>query len=431
MQSQVNYALAYNSFLATEAYNQVVMAECIQEAVVISEGSKIVLTEFAIVDKLKALWNKFTTFINKIWNKFQESFDKLVESDRKYLTTYKAIITQRKLKMTELSMPNYKPTILAQTHAEHLDINKLDKIDDGMLQYISTLSVPQEIKNYKGEEIDTAFADHCKTVFCGGSLDDGEINIESLNMTDIYNFCYDYKEKTYKDINKDFDAIVKSADTFKRLCDELEASSKKQEVENGKTDDKGQETSKDTNTPPVYQKKTAGDGKSTQTQDPRAAAERTTKKEHTFIIYNKSDIGLSEANISGSSGGGDSGGVKNVRNAAGGVTTKADTKFSANQGGLTGKELNNDDKEVIATTASGFTADQITKIVSTYQSVNRAIMSAKMYTADKMYKDYMQIIRWHVRSYVGETGGKVSGSTGTDYSNGQPYKQEKVQGEVK
>ena len=418
MQTQMNYAVAYNEFLITEAYNQTVMSDCINKAIHLAEGTMTteVLTE-GFTDKIKEMWNKFVTFINKIWHKFKEGFDKILDNDRGYLKKYQAIITQRKVKITELSMPNYQAKIIAATHAEQLNPSKIDDMLGGMSSYLGSMQIPEAIKNYKGEETSQALKTGIETAFCGGSLDDKDYNVSSLNMTDLYDYCYDFKEKTLPDINRDFDAITKSATNFKRLCDELDASNKKVEADitQEKEDARGEIRKK---SELVKDRREAITGGVPVSTDPNATA-----GSNSVLRYYSGFMKLNEVNIGGNSKP-DGSGAENKAGAAGGVSVNADSKFSKNASGLSGKEANRDDvANAKATTTSGFTSDDIDKAIKTYENVNMAIISAKQTICEKMYKDYMSIIRWHVRSYVGETGGKVAGASGTDYSQGQNNQQ--------
>lgn len=415
MHTQMDYAVAYNEFLINEAYNQTVMADCIHKSIALAEGTEVLHEGFT--DKIKEVWNKFVTFINKIWAKFKETFDKMLDTDRGYLKQYQAVITQRKLKITELSMPEYKAKIIASTHAEQLNPNKIDDMLGGIAAYIGTMSIPNEVKGYKGEETSQALKTHIETVFCGGSLDDKDYNISSLNMTDIYDFCYDFKEKTLPDINKDFDAITKSAQTFKRLCDELDAANKAQ-----KTAEESAAKAAEQKTGETGKKVTGGaQAVSAFIKSGTAGAVEVSDKSESVIGNYPTFRRLNEINIGGDAKA-DGSGVENKAGAAGGTSVSVDSKFSKNASGLSGDELNNDSKEGVAKTTSGFTSEQIDQAIRTYENTNTAIISAKQHICEKMYKDYMAIIRWHVRSYVGEKGGKVAGQTGTDYSDGQQNK---------
>ena len=437
MQTQMDYAVAYNEFLINEAYNQTIMADCIRKSIALAEGAEVLHEGFT--DKIKEVWNTFVTFINKIWCKFKETFDKILYTDRGYLKQYHAIITQRKLKITELSMPEYKATIIAKTHAEHLDPNKLDDMNNGMNAYLNSINLPAEVKNYKGEETSQGLKAHLEAVFCGGSVEDKDYNIATINMTDIYDFCYDYKEKTLPDINKDFDAITKSAQTFKRLCDELEAANKNEQNKTGSEQINKQPSDQEKMQYKNYTDTIKQNNSEAQVKEYTAKLNALKAKypnatwESVLGAFNVKFHHLNEINIGGNSNPGTDS-AENKAGAAGGRTVDADAKFSKNASGLQGNEINNDTKAAAqqATTQSGFTVQQIDNAIKVYQNVNSAIISAKQHICEKMYKDYMAIIRWHVKSYVGEKGGKVAGDSGTDYSNskGQPQQGE-TPGQVK
>ena len=136
-----DYLDSYASFIMREAYNQEKIAVCINEAILISEGASA--NEFHVIheaftDKIKDLWNKFVGFINKIWLKFKSFFDRILDTDKGWVEQYKAIITDRPIKLT-VSMTNYQEAVIAAVHPEHFDPTKIDKMLEGNLEYARSI----------------------------------------------------------------------------------------------------------------------------------------------------------------------------------------------------------------------------------------------------------------------------------------------------
>lgn len=428
MNEALNYSYSYADFLLREAYNQERMAVCINEAVMLSEGAPT--TEFHVLhegftDKLKELWNKFVRFINKIWLKFKATFDRIMDNDRGWVEKYKTIITQRPLKL-DISMTNYQATIISQTHAENFDPAKINTMLEGNVAYLKSIpGMPGEITKYNGSEDIEDIKTAIRLAFVGGSEDEQEVNKNTFNMTDVYNFVHDYNEKIVKEMGKDVTAISNSSSQFQKLLDELKNAQKAIDAKKATEGDGG--TPKEGDKPKDGENPAAPGATKPEGGTPPSGPEQPqgteggSGKDHTgesALFINNSFLSLNETTTIGTSGNGSAGaGDVNKGGMAGGVNTQSNTKYSANANGLSGKAV---DKDAVAKTAGGFTDEDITKATNTYSTINQAIVSIKQTVCQNMYRDYRDIIKAHIKSYVGETGEKTAGQQGTDYRNGQP-----------
>jgi len=100
-----------------------------------------------------------------------------------------------------------------------------------------------------------------------------------------------------------------------------------------------------------------------------------------------------------------------------GNTTSKDTNtdggFHKVVGGVNGKQM--DTAAYAKDHSNKEDADKLTKAVKVYQDINGAICSAKMEICIKAFKDYMVLIREHVKSYVGTEKVANSSASATDY----------------
>lgn len=420
MNQALDYSYAYANFLLREAYNQERMAMCINEAVLLSEGASS--SEFHILhegftDKLKEIWNKFVRFINKIWLKFKATFDRILDNDRGWVEKYKTIITQRPLKLT-ISMTDYQASIISQTHAEHFDPAKIDTMLKGNIAYLQSINgLPSEISKYNGSEDAEDIKTAIRLAFCGGSDDEKEVNTAAFNMTDVYNFVHDYKDKIVKEMEKDKTAITNSSAQFQKLLTELNNAAKAAEANKATENPSGAEDNKpgQSGTGGGTQNPANNNNHTNPSGQPQTGNNPSAPKEAVYI--NTSFKVITEKNTIGTSGDGSAGaGDINKANMAGGVNTQSNTKYAANANGLSGTAV---DKDTVKT-ASGHTEEQVQAAINTYTTINSGILTVKQTVCQNMYKDYRDIIKAHIKSYVGETGEKTAGKQGTDFRSNQP-----------
>ena len=430
-----DYLDSYASFIMREAYNQERIAVCINEAVLLSEGAAAgefhVLHE-GFTDKIKDLWNKFVGFINKIWLKFKSFFDRILDTDRGWVEQYKTIITQRPVKL-EVSMTNYQEAIIAGVNPDNFDPACFDNMIKGNLDYAKSIpGIANVLTKHNGSDAIDDIKSSIKIAMCGGSEEEKENMQATLNMTNVYNFIHDYKTKIVDDIQKDMNAIVASAKAFEDLINELEADAKNKAAEAETQNAQQQQTQTQNqqqqptnpnppqNQNPPQQQNTGGGGNNQPTNPPAGGGgggNNNPQATNASAIYlNTPFKPLSEAIKTSASGSGDSG-VLNKGGMAGGVSQAADTKFVANQKGLSGSETN---KEIVATTKAGKTQAEIEKAVLVYKEVNQGIQSVKQTVCTEMYKDYKELIKAHIASYVGEKDSTDGSKAGTNFKNGQP-----------
>lgn len=377
MNSYMDYLSSYNDFLITEMTMQSHMMDCVEEAVCIAEGTTYV-HEGVITNKLKELWNKFVQFINKIFAKFKEAFNRV--DPKGYLEKYAGIITKQPIKFTDLSMVNYDLDAMSKAHAENFDPAKIDVYKAGNAAYLKTI---QPFTGYNGSDENESINNYIKVALCGGkTADEVDINPKTLNMTDLYTYCHDFKDKTQPALEKDQNAIISSSNTFEKLLKEIDTA----------------------------ERQAARDAQQIKEDEIKTTPETGAES---YINLNTSFKTLSELTI---------GNNNKVNDANGGApAVDANTKFSKNAAGLTGQEANKDTVK----TASGYSDEDIKKAIDTYKTVNGAICNIKLTLCTQAYKDYMQIIKTHVRSYVGEKQTTpATAQSGTDYSKNNPAAQQ-------
>ena len=410
MNSEMNYLLAYNDFLLRESAMQEHMNNCIHEAVCIAEGTPVVLAENGITNFLKNAWNRFVTFINKIYGKAVEIISRIDSSS--YLEKYADIITKQKWKAGTVSMYNWNSEMISKLHAEQFDPAKIDIMIQGPSAYLNNIA-SGVMGKYNGSDESKEINAFIEEQFKGGT-EEVDINMDTLNMTDLYNFCHDIK-KIQDEFKKDQTAVTSSVTKFENMWKNIDQA-KAEEIKKAEADQAAQSSAT-----PAEGEKSAGGVKrqpdTTGVSNAKVGSDgsgNTSNPEGAMLSLNKSFSSVVEANVNKTNTLGASGG---------GPNTNSNTKFSKNANGLSGQQATDSTVAGIKLSGKTYTEDDIKKASATYNTVNGAICSQKINAITAMYKDYMTIIRAHVSSYVGEKnmGGGVA-AKGTDYSQGQPQK---------
>ncbi|MGL5751049.1 MAG: hypothetical protein ACRCXT_11015 [Paraclostridium sp.] len=387
----------YNMFLANELAEQAEYEAFMNEAILISVNEntidRISILNESFSEKLKSTILKIIGVFRKIWEKFIESVDVLIKNDASYLEKYKETILKRSMnKDAEYHMYNYSKGVynIVNSPVPAYDYNKYKDILVDEKSFINGTN----IKNYKIGEGSENNSDTFKSYF-RGSLDQSWIKGSQLNMTDMYNYCRDYKNIKDK-IEKDKTNIVKAADESIKLIDKMAAENKiKNESFMEYFED---EPSKYLSF--VYEsyinEKVDPDG-------------------------NSSSGGESKANTGTSSNTPDANKDKESKSIGGGVQVK-----SANNAykGIDGEKKDTKEDDVKSDSAK-IASDR----VKVYLNVCCDIIAAKLTVSEEIYKAYMAIIKAHVRDHLGEKANSKNTKRqdkGTNYNNGKDDNSEKA-----
>lgn len=204
--------LSYQLFLAEQMSEQSELEMFINECILISEGTNtltnIDIIHESFVDKVKESIKKFLQAIANMWHKFTESMNTLLKTDRAYLEKYKDIILKKNPIDCEYTMYKYDQglPILLKSEVPTLNLNNMDTelVDD------ETFLRKHFAIFIQGAKTPYNIGDLARAKFRGGNGQEVNIKSTQLNMTDLYNYCYDYKK--FQDlIQKDIKNIQDSA----------------------------------------------------------------------------------------------------------------------------------------------------------------------------------------------------------------------------
>lgn len=368
----------YESYIQAKINSEDRLAFALKEAMVITESdySNIrAIQEAKLSDRIKATWKKFIAFIKGMVAKFMESMSNILLDEKTYLEKYKDIILKKKPKddMEYSYTGNYTKGInrLINTEVPMFDYYKYRE----QLEAESDGPLVQEImkgKNFNYDDGET-LAEQFKSYFL--ALEDGqqEGKFSNLNMTDIYNFCYNFN-KIKGVVDKDISRLEASTRAIENAINkELAATN------NDAAGDKVENPEAKTTT-------------STATDQASGNKNVSLDKEESAILTEKVEINNTPSSD-----------VSSKIGSTGNRDENAE-KDAADAGTIVAKSGNKQ-------------ADDITKAANKWIDVCRPLIAAKLTACQQIAKDYMDIIRAHVRSYGGSDKKSKEGNKAPDKAN--------------
>lgn len=382
------------------------MLECVVESeklrgfanllIGVHEGAtveKLEILQEAATDKLRNIWDKFKGFLNKVWEKFKNYMFRLVDNNVEYLERYKDIILNRKPNDFTFNMPNYKEglkrmqTVMIKPFST--EKNNVTADEANTHAYKKSL-IP-------GYNADNDWNKHCATYFEGGE-DSIQYNLQDMNMTELYNYCHDWKSSILPSITKDQTTLQNNVNEIEKEINSL----------------------KTTN---------ATTGGQTAVQSSASMLKPELRAYGEMVVDNFADRVFNETiTAAGSSGGGSSSGDSATQTRPSGAVTKNNnSKINSDSGkvkslsSMTGDKdqqthlgksdngaIEKDNNGQVKTgTDTGHTSaqvDELSKKLLGYNIACSGILTGKFTAAQNMYKDYMTLIKRHVGEQVGNKG---------------------------
>lgn len=305
------------------------------------------------------LWNG----IVKMWNSFVGKLEELVGAEKKWLESNKDTIFKKVPKKVSIGTYKYDITKLQNTWIPKYDADKIKKIED-QNSFSKELLSSMKIQQQENESVSDAVKKWIR-----GSSEQVTLLSSDLNMADLYNYCYDFKNVKNK-IKLELDALDATKNDILTIANTV-----------------SKQMDQNTNT-----------------------------NESIFYYGSVLDI-ISEAKIgddSKDSGNTSTSGAKvgDSKSLSANMTNSAD-----DQGKPDDDKVKSDVKDM---KTQGNDLDDIQQKISIYYKVCGQVLAAKLNVASEIFKEYMQILRWHVNSFtVSEK--KTKDKTGaaakaTDYS---------------
>ena len=393
---ELSYTYAYSNMLMNEATNQMKLIRCLEEADSLSMG--IMPLQESVVDTIKATIQKIIATVRKIWAKFLGKVSEFVQSDKSWLDTNKSTILNQTWKDRTVELYIYDEAALTGDKFKVPQFAYNDFKEIALSENIESAF----IKKYFGTTLNEQEGDIREQIINKLRTEEMvEKSISSIDKRDLFNFCINY-ENIANNLKKDILVIEKNQSVLNqelgKVENELQLKQKdeneaKQAEERAKSSGQSDEA-----------KKAEADAQKAEKDAQNAQAEadknkETPKNESAYLSLYEAVVTLNEAGPKIGKLSSDKPSVDNT------ATKGANINTGARDTGLNKDTA----KAGAATQNTGNTENDINELnklkqgAGTYFTCCSDIVMAKLTTCQRMYKDYMILLRAHVESYAGET----------------------------
>ena len=382
------HELSYQLFLAEQYAEQAELEMYINESILISEGTNtfnnIDIIHESFVDKIKEAIKKFLQAIANMWHKFTESMNTLLKTDRAYLEKYKDIILKKQPIESTYTVHDYFDSkgkgqgtkLLLNSPIPVLNLNNMDTELESDEKFLSV----HFQRFIQGAKSPYNLSDLAKAKFRGNDGEEIEYEARRFNMTDLYNYCYNYK-KLDDLIQKDIQNIQKTTGDILMKIDKM--------VRDGAIKNESAllygvneylSTVYESYIHEANPTRTINNNDNNQQGD------------------NKSDNNNQSTQSN-----------NNQQNNQNPRETNPAQAYKKTEKGDSNQEVNNDK-----------TAKELSEKAKRYLKICGEFLGAKQSVAEETYKAYMSIIKTHVRDHVGKKDDKKDNKpvdTATDHNN--------------
>lgn len=430
----------YFNYLQNKVYCEAELARVVYTRVVLSEAygdnarKLIAINEAKAINKIKEIWSKFVEFVNKTGAKFLEKITKILINQQNYLKKYKEIILERVPKHIQVSYHgNYMTAVdrllkvKIASFPDNLDDVAIDKDKNGSASddEITASIVNHIFKKYNSTDFDKfdvggSMADQFKSYFIGadkgdfnGYLDDNNI----VKLKDMYNFCMNHKQAE--------DVIRADENMIKATANKIDAiwnqyTSKHPEAKKGEVPKTG--GNQTGNATPVSGKggvQTGGENNQESLFMNLRGLRYLNEEEQNNNNNNQAKNNEDKAKD-----------AERAQENKDGDATKSDLQITstnsniANKAGSMNKDKEDNTEEKVKEQLDNnaqAAIDFFNKYIDKWRLVCSNILTAKLTVYQQIAKDFMNIIRAHVQSYVGSNDkddikNKKTEDEGIDYN---------------
>ena len=384
------YSVCYNNYIENKIKNEEALARQINQFIPINEAAYRnvrVMTEAKLSDKLKSKMQKVVQFIKNLIGKFMESMTNILLDEKEYLEKYKDIILNKRPKDSMEYSYNgdydtainrcINTTVPIFNYAAHAEA--LKKEGDGAIVNV----IMNGKTGFTYDEGEDSLATQFKEYFLATETDkQSSGKFSELNFREMYNFCYNFKKIeniTKKDINyitQCTNAIVNAANQ------QIKDNAASKPTQPDKSSDEGSDQSASSEEESfvfAYGKYFTEDKTNGGQQNGQGEQQKKEDNKPKTLDLEIKDTSKNT----------------NAVSQMGSTTDDTHTKLSddatkTNAGDAASKETENDMITM---------GDKYTRVCTT-------LIAAKCTAVQQIAKDYMNIIRAHVRSYIGNEDDK-------------------------
>lgn len=383
------FDLSYFMFAEQQILQQSAIMSNLSECVALESGDIESLRAISegFIDKVKEVLHKIAEKIKEVFKKFTTRVSELVISDQKFLEKYKDVILNNSFKDKKITMYNYDVNKLSNGFLiPNYNWNEIEKIC--MAENVEAEVINTYYKDLKADSNDTLAEQMTKAI---KGEEEVEMSMRALDPKELYNFCVNFKknveviDKAQEDVNKMINSI---SIELEKAYKEVESRAPQQpQDDNKQEEDQKQESAYSS----VY-------------------GTIITEGERPKIEKEKSS-GSTSSNTKGTATvktGGEE--IKNLQQ------DKISRDINDNISGKTSLNGNDNENNKEASEKLEKLKTNVTKYAQTITSV----LTTKMNLLMSAYKDYMYILKDHVKEYAGSTDG-----TADTLENGDAPEQKK------
>ena len=421
----MDYITETNVFLYNEnkRFQQENFESYIKECMILTESTNAIarLKSFneaentSFGQKVKDAFKKFIDFIKQIFGKFVSRLQRFVQGNKKWLEKNKSIILNNPFKYEDVTTYNYPVGIKRMVNAAIPAFDNYDNIKDNLASDKTCYEWMAKSINFN----DFAYDENVKFIdsvseFLRGGKDQIVIPANKLNLSDIYNYCYNYQSMT-EGIQKDQKTLETALDNISKAIDKKAAT---MTADNSNQNNTSQSSSSNNTT-------NSNTNNSSQEDKPV-----TDVKEENAVFSNVYNTYITEADgpsfgaAKDSSNNGPQMKASNGPGNAGSQdATAASNMKNVNYNSKNSEDIQNQNTEKVNNSNNTSELKAMSEACLRYRTGASAVFSAKLNVAEKCYKDYLKILIAHVDSYMGkDQKNNKETDAPTDYRNTDEYK---------
>lgn len=366
---------AYESYIQNRIDQENRINNLLAECTILNEANTGIITktrqisvlyEANLKDSIKAKFNKFIQFLKNIWGKFMSNMTKALGDEKTYLEKYSDIINKQKgksdIKVSYYGNYNKAVDRINRVIVPPFDWNTMhEALSDEENAYgkFFALNKISGMNDFEYDE-NNELAAQLKEYFIAGEDGQTDTTMDKIDLKSAYNFCWNFK-KIQQVTEKD----IKNMESSAMKIDQA-VNNKLAENPNAKPE-------------------TAQGG----------------SKEESAIIGLREDGESSDNNNSNDGDKPTTSTTLNISKGSGSFQRQDTNTQKANADTQTSAIM---DKQGDKSNADY--SKEVSTVIDNYMTVCRAVITAKWTGAQQIAKDYMNIIKAHVNSYVGTDMGK-------------------------
>ena len=366
-----SYIDNYKSFMEQSIYQQKQMNRYIQECICLEENNYKGL-EFlneGVLDSIKETIENIIQKIKEALAKFGDTLSKTFKSDQKYLEDNKDIILTKQVTLDFNDYHEYNIQLF--TTGSSIPKFAYEEMHSSGALASEDAFISKYFKSFEGKG-GKSFSDHVKYILQGKEpvpTKEGK----DINMKDLYNYCYEYNKLIEKLEAEQKSLSSAQAESYKIITDKSAEAAKPGETE-------------------------------TNTQTPNTNNSQTSNESMVYSsVYNKfiTESFVHEITVNGK----ESKSTSSTSNPASAVSNKPTDAESVvkNQKTSTGRQ-----DEDLSKSMGGTDVETLKSEINVYFTTCGTMLTTKIIVAQEIFKEYMFIIREHIRSIVGTKDSKSS-----------------------